>query len=395
MSQWPGWDEDQLAMLKDSYREVTGHEMPPDMDPAKATEELRRQFSMFMETKEPADDETPQMLFSVILAAARLKKAMLRGRRRRQKEAADAAAKREAEEKAKTEAQAKEHHWDPEQLEMLKASYMEVTGRPMPSYYAPFQAMEELRRLVPNIAAEDDSPQDTILVIMAAAKLKRRWLANRRGSLVRKAKQAGVPVAEYKGPAFEMGDFGRVKEKPAWQVMEEEAAEAAAESKAEAERIAKVREQMGASLTSMHSDVFKPQEQHKYKASGAKVYEGWLLKKQKSMLKSDKQRWFVLHEGGELHYFADPDSLDKQVGMVSLKGLSASDVKALTADVKPGEMPQVFIIENAERTGSGGASGKSKDWILDAGAPGACTTWVKQLKGVISKAASGHAVDLS
>eukprot|EP00966_Prymnesium_polylepis_P069299 1610401-Prymnesium_polylepis.1 len=43
------------------------------------------------------------------------------------------------------------------------------------------------------------------------------------------------------------------------------------QSKAEAERIAKVREQMGASLTSMHSDVFKPQEQHKYKASGAKV----------------------------------------------------------------------------------------------------------------------------
>ena len=24
-TEWPGWDEDQLNMLKDSYREVTGH----------------------------------------------------------------------------------------------------------------------------------------------------------------------------------------------------------------------------------------------------------------------------------------------------------------------------------------------------------------------------------
>eukprot|EP00966_Prymnesium_polylepis_P040610 942218-Prymnesium_polylepis.2 len=193
MSQWPGWDEDQLAMLKDSYREVTGHEMPPDMDPAKATEELRRQFSMFMETKEPADDETPQMLFSVILAAARLKKAMLRGRRRRQKEAADAAAKREAEEKAKTEAQAKEHHWDPEQLEMLKASYMEVTGRPMPSYYAPFQAMEELRRLVPNIAAEGAAPPPRCLPRAHASCARRARRGARRLRVARPARPNHPP----------------------------------------------------------------------------------------------------------------------------------------------------------------------------------------------------------
>ena len=47
-SQWPGWDEDQLAMLKDSYREVLGVAMPPDMDPAKATEYLRKQFEVLM-----------------------------------------------------------------------------------------------------------------------------------------------------------------------------------------------------------------------------------------------------------------------------------------------------------------------------------------------------------
>ena len=216
-SQWPGWDVEQLAMLKDSYREVTGHEMPANMDPAKATEELRKQFAMLIGPEESEEHETPQMLFSVILAAAKLKKAMVRGQRKRQSLAMmqarkDAKAAAEAAENAR---QAAAHKWDPEQLEMLKASYMEVTGRPMPAHYAPFQAVEELRRLVPNVGAEDDSPHDTVLAITFAAKLKRRWLEARRRKLAEKAKAAGVPLSEYSGPAVEMGDWGRVKEKPA------------------------------------------------------------------------------------------------------------------------------------------------------------------------------------
>ena len=80
----------------------------------------------------PMQGETRVMLFSVILAAAKLKKAMLRARAAKQREARQA--EKKAAEQAALEQQATAHGWDPEQLDMLRQSYMEVAGsRPHPA----------------------------------------------------------------------------------------------------------------------------------------------------------------------------------------------------------------------------------------------------------------------
>mmetsp|Transcript_8748 Transcript_8748/g.18149 ORF Transcript_8748/g.18149 Transcript_8748/m.18149 type:complete len:258 (+) Transcript_8748:2-775(+) len=255
---------------------------------------------------------------------------------------------------------------------MLKASYLEVTGREMPAYYAPFQAVEELRRLVPNVGAPDDSPQDTVVVILAAAKLKRRWLEGRRRKLAQKASQKGVPLNEYTGPALEAIDWGgRVKEAPAWQVAQEEAAE----RRRETERQQTCRNSL-ALPSARDGGVFRPTEvEDEYTSNGRKVYEGWLHKKKRSLLKSDKHRWFVLHDGGELHYFPDATSLDQKIGTILLKG----------AGIKDGDTLASFVITRAARMTDEGSAGPTKDWFLEAGTNSVASVWQKHLKSVIAK----------
>merc|ERR1719382_554287 len=86
--------------------------------------------------------------------------------------------------------------WDAEELQMLKASYREVTGRSIPPYLSPDDALAELRRLLPVITAEEEDSQATLGAILAAAKLKQRFLAaqarrKEKAAILAAAKDAG------------------------------------------------------------------------------------------------------------------------------------------------------------------------------------------------------------
>ena len=48
----PEWDEDRVAMLKDSYRELTGHPMPAWMTPEQALMELKKYSLVFVEDED-------------------------------------------------------------------------------------------------------------------------------------------------------------------------------------------------------------------------------------------------------------------------------------------------------------------------------------------------------
>merc|ERR1712087_131116 len=71
--------------------------------------------------------------------------------------------------------------------------------------------------------------------------------------------------------------------------------------------------------------LFRPPSVKHYSASGRKVEEGWLTKLKSNALKSDMQRWFVLHAGGELHYFEAADK-KSQIGIILLHDLSRDSV---------------------------------------------------------------------
>lgn len=125
-SKWPGWDVDRLIMLRDSYREVTGHMMPEDMDPNVAAEDLRRRFIAFVQDEEEAIEMDRRMdtLFYIIQAAGKIHRAVLRARQH-------------SKECDNVKAQPGKHGWDEERLLMLQDSYRDITGHSMPRDIAP------------------------------------------------------------------------------------------------------------------------------------------------------------------------------------------------------------------------------------------------------------------
>lgn len=156
---------DRLCMLRDSYREVTGHAMPDDKDPNVAAEELRRRFAALVQAEDDdATDEQLDRLFTIIRSGAKIVKTLVRARHR---------ARAKTEKSAVMEAQAAKHGWDEDRLRMLHDSYREITGHKMPSSMSPDEAIKELRRLIVPASSHGDLLDETLSLIAAAAKLKR------------------------------------------------------------------------------------------------------------------------------------------------------------------------------------------------------------------------------
>ena len=101
-----------------------------------------------------------------------------------------------------------------------------------------------------------------------------------------------------------------------------------------------------------------------------KVFEGWLLKHKQGSFKSDRKRWFVLHENGEVHYFANPD-LKTPKGKFSMRGLGERDV-VYQGFLEMGKWG--FEVRTPERT-----------WSLSADVDSQCKAWKRNLENVASK----------
>jgi len=319
------WTADEVQMLKDSYREVTGRNMPPYISPDEALAELRKALPVICTDEE----ELPGVTLKVVMAASKLKMRWYEAVKRRKYEAsvsADAAAS----------------GWDEESYALLQASYREVTGSALPSYLSPDEAAAELRRLVAAdipigmLANAADLP---ISALMAAVKLKKLL---RHAALHKRA----VRIANRTSVGKTTTGFGQHADPMVAAEAEDmlQPVDEALHEQQEQERVQQLREQLSESIDA--GAVFRPTP------AGAKLHSGWMTKK-KALPKRSRSRWFVLCDSGELQYFDGDDEL-VQIGVISLKGLSAGSVR----EGKPG---QILI------DGAANKAGKIKNWVLEPG----------------------------
>ena len=113
-------------MLKESYREFTGHALPDYMTNEQAKVELNKfifQWDDVDDDEEEGEDgeKSPahNMSLSTILVASKF------------------ARKLGKQTKARRARMPRNEEWDPDALELLKASYREITGSAMPSSMTP------------------------------------------------------------------------------------------------------------------------------------------------------------------------------------------------------------------------------------------------------------------
>ena len=120
-------------MLKESYREFTGHALPDYMTNEQAKVELNKfifQWDDVDDDEEEGEDgeKSPahNMSLSTILVASKF------------------ARKLGKQTKARRARMPRNEEWDPDALELLKASYREITGSAMPSSMTPARAYRTL-----------------------------------------------------------------------------------------------------------------------------------------------------------------------------------------------------------------------------------------------------------
>lgn len=92
-------------------------------------------------------------------------------------------------------------------------------------------------------------------------------------------------------------------------------------------RALKIDAESASALSAGKGDVFRTRQMTHHSKGSEKVFEGWLTKHKRGIMRQDRRRWFVLHENGEVHYFTAPD-LQSHKGMISLRGIDAFHIEA-------------------------------------------------------------------
>ena len=98
----------------------------------------------------------------------------------------------------------------------------------------------------------------------------------------------------------------------------------------------------------------------------ATIHSGWMSKKGEGMLAKWQQRWFVLLDNKDMHYFEDEECASHK-GVVQMQSLKKGDIKRN----KSGSSDYSFTIATPGRK-----------WALNPGTEAAYDEWEKQLLGI-------------
>jgi hypothetical protein len=98
----------------------------------------------------------------------------------------------------------------------------------------------------------------------------------------------------------------------------------------------------------------------------ATIHSGWMSKKGEGMLAKWQQRWFVLLDNKDMHYFEDEECASHK-GVVQMQSLKKGDIKRN----KSGSSDYSFTIVTPGRK-----------WALNPGTEAAYDEWEKQLLGI-------------
>ena len=98
----------------------------------------------------------------------------------------------------------------------------------------------------------------------------------------------------------------------------------------------------------------------------ATIHSGWMSKKGEGMLAKWQQRWFVLLDNKDMHYFEDEECVSHK-GVVQMQSLKKGDIKRN----KSGSSDYSFTIQTLGRK-----------WALNPGTEAAYDEWEKQLLGI-------------
>lgn len=320
-------DEEVLQMLADSYREVTGRAMPPTMTAEEAYAELRLRtvaawqgdlnaLSESLRSSEGSPAEKRSSMVDSMRTSARRSRLSLKNAQSVM---------------ASTAPSLKDEDWDPEMLEMLKASYREVTGRAMPTGMSAAAAEAELRQhtmmcwqeerrdarngLWAEMIEEEDEEEGFAATLAPAA-------ACTGGEPPLRAEKSMVQMSvEHDDDDDEEGQQESATGDSGGRAVTIAAMAEAPRNGRGSELPPRPRE-----LVLQKSELFRPRGLTHHSKGSDKVFEGWLTKHKHGMLKQDRMRWFVLHASGEVHYFTGPD-LTSHKGMFSVKDLAESDIE--------------------------------------------------------------------
>lgn len=382
-------EAEMLAMLKDSYREVTGRSMPEGMDAEAAMAELRvlqaAAWAALCKDEEPeeeapaADGAAPPM--SPLDKFRRGgKKARLSLRMGGVILRADPTNGANA---------LKEEEWDETMLEMLKDSYREMTGHGIPTEMTPGQAYAELRKM--QVAAWQD---EGLAELVEETEEETRAFAESVDNLASKEQDHRSSCRE-----FDADELDHDEPEDSTAALAAAAAAAAADGGptppppppgADLEGLGDSRlSRVGGIGTGVDED-WKPEKpalagarfatgkdvfraHATFQTAATKVFEGWLTKKGPGLFKGDKLRFFVLFASGEMHYFKAADMAEHK-GMLTLEGLSAESV------VNQGKLAD----------GQWGVSIKTKArlWQLRSSSEGQAKAWKKNCDAIIGDLSS-------
>lgn len=367
LSQTPSIEEEEvLQMLKDSYREVTGHAIPDSMTVDEAYAELRLRTMAAWQGEDDIAEEEEEEAGSGLSVLEKLRKGIVMT-----KISLRAIGPMKLSKKGPLEL--KDDDWDAEMLQMLQASYREVTGRAMPKNLTPAQAELELRRATAAMWREDGYNGAGIWTEMIKEEAEVEAKAAAGGA---KGEQAGG--AEY--DEDEDGEGGADPEADGEAAKGEVArGEAARVIRIQGEQPINVRNDEEAPLQNevkkapkrmqTGKNVFRGDQASGAGSGSAKIYEGWLVKKPGGAVGRHHRRWFVLHEDGEVNYYASPE-LTHQNGSFSVRGIGEGAVELLG-----------FL-----EVGKYGLTIKTQKrlWHLSAPSDGQCKAWRKNLVSVIN-----------
>jgi len=412
-------DDDLLQMLKDSFREVTGHAMPASMTLEEGYAALRlRTVASWMEHGDdlPDADTGPGALVRSTTAPV---DKLRRGIRKSRNSLRMGKVTIEDPVGEGTPGLA-DDDWDTDMIEMLTDSYREVTGRSIPEGLSYAQAERELRNITMQrwqnegwaeiIEEGEETDWDAVEQRTAAkssAALEDRTAARSMAKSVAalEAEAALLPPPPVPTPPSAealsqlKGAFGDLKVEPS-----EEKEHDGEESPAKPARLTEFDADTGDEMDGddlLHAgehlpvvgeeypprpslsgvrpptspDVFRVG--HKpavgaFQTSANKVYESWLTKKAPGLFKSDKKRWVILFDNGEVHYFTSAD-LQEHKGMITISGLATSDI-TFRGLVEAGRY--AFCIKTPFR-----------EWYFSTENESQCRAWKKNLDGTIKQMA--------
>ena len=352
------WDEERLAMLKDSYMELTGRSMPSYLTPELALAELKKYALVYDDEEEEAEPEKPaeessgstKGKFRSSILAIKMMKRMKSGIIPK--------------EQMVTKTMLADNEWDAEALQMLKASYAELMGHTMPSYLTPAQAWKELQQFNPYTALEPDEAEGNGEAAPAPA-------------------PAPAPAAEEEpapskpaAAASSSSDKTKLKQTAEVPTLSEKSLRAK-EEKMRAEEAAAAKKEEAQVNDSRPAEsvvdggVFKPNAPKFGNSGAARVHDGWLKKRGEGMFGGFgmTERWFVLHDDAQLHYFVD-NSLQMHKGTIDLKGVAPEHIMRL----KPRSLDDFTFVIKAP----------GRDWQLNPGSDDAWRAWRKQLLKVVN-----------